>query len=202
MKKACGIALLAGGSGKRMGHVNKAELVYRNRTFAEHLYEMMQKSGMPGYVSVGRYEQSVPENFTVVPDIPDITNGVPAGPMGGIYACLTRAEADGLDGLIFCPCDAPLFSGRVIEKLADITKDDVDAVVFKTEDGRLQTTFGYYAVSGLPVMRRDLERGKSKLIRYLQEVNCRIVSAADCGLEDHLFMNVNTMEDYRKLQTL
>ena len=122
--------------------------------------------------------------------------------MGGIYACLKKAEEDGLDGLLFCPCDAPFYSGRIMEKMLTQIDHASDAVVFRTTDGRLQTTFGYYSVSGLPVMKADLERGRYKLLRYLEEVNSKIVSASACGLEDRLFMNVNTIEDYQNLNTL
>ena len=214
-----GAAVLAGGSGRRMGKVNKAQLIYQGQTFAGHLYDELRALDMPVYVSVASYQQEVPEGFVTVPDFAigthaavdtDIDEGRHksvcvgaagryAGPMGGICSCLVKAREDGLDGLFFCPCDAPLFDRKVIERLADHIGAEDDAVIWKTADGRLQTAFGYYSVSALPVMERDLEKGLYKLVKYLEEVSCRIISTGENGLSDSFFVNINTEEDYRNL---
>ena len=49
MDRKYGCAVLAGGAGSRIGHVNKAELEYRGQTFAESIMAEMEETGMPCY---------------------------------------------------------------------------------------------------------------------------------------------------------
>lgn len=70
---------------------------------------------------------------------------------------------------------------------------------WKTADGRLQTTFGWYSVNCISVMRQDIESSKYKLLRSIDKLRCRVIDAADAGLDDSVFKNVNHPEDYLDL---
>ena len=137
--------MLAGGSGKRMGGCNKANLEYDKRTFAERIAHELTETGMPCYLSEAVYEQQIPDRWVLVKDMVSEPDGSYVGPIGGIYSCLRRAAADGLDGLFFVPCDAPFFRSALIRKMMEIPDaGNADAVIWATGDGRLQTTFGWY----------------------------------------------------------
>lgn len=47
MKENCGIVILSGGSGRRMGYVNKADLDYHGRSFAGQIMEELSGLGLP-----------------------------------------------------------------------------------------------------------------------------------------------------------
>jgi len=214
-----GCALLAGGEGKRLGGVNKAQLLVpekppcsdpaevlqekeRAETLLTRTARILSGTGLPCYLSVAAYEMAAPEGWTTVDDRDYLTGLLPdggfAGPMGGIYACLRRAREDGLDGLFFVPCDAPGFEADVIEKMLPSVKDDAppDIMVWQTPDGRDQMTFAYYAVSCLPVIEKQLAAGRYRL-RGLLEEGIRFVRllTTEEGLPEERFRNLNTLED-------
>ena len=194
-----GCAMLAGGAGSRMGHVNKASLEYGGKTFAECIMAEMSSLGMPCYLSLANYLQNAPEGWVPVRDHVTGRDGGYIGPVGGIYSCLRQAAADGLDGLFFAPCDAPLFTSEIPRKLCEHIDPDTDAAIWRTSDGKLQTTFGWYSVRCIPAMKEDIENSKYKIVRTLGRIRCRITDTAEAGLEDGLFSNINSPEDYLEL---
>ena len=121
------------------------------------------------------------------------------GPMGGIYSCLKKASEDGLDGLFFVPCDAPLYTSEVTLKLCGYIDHEIDVVLWKTADGRLQTTFGWYSVRCMSALEEDIAGAGYKILKTLDKVRCKAVDTADANLEDKLFININNMKDYEEL---
>lgn len=191
--------MLAGGAGSRMGGRNKARLEYDSKTFGERIASEMSGTGMPCYMSVASYDQTLPYGWTAVSDCVTDADGGFVGPMGGIYSCLKRACDDGLDGLFFVPCDAPFYASEVTLKLCDYIRPETDAVLWKTADGRLQTAFGWYSVSCLPALKEDIAGAGYKILKTLDKVRCRIIDTADAGLEDRLFRNINSIKDYGEM---
>ena len=72
-------------------------------------------------------------------------------------------------------------------------------VLWKTADGRLQTTFGWYSVRCLPALEEDIACAGYKILKTLDKVRCKAVDTADANLEDKLFININNMKDYEEL---
>ena len=198
---SCGCALLAGGMGIRMGGMNKAKLEYDRMTFAERIESELSGTGMPCYLSVAAYDQKVPDGWTQVRDCVTDCEGKHIGPMGGIYSCLKQADRDGLKGLFFVPCDAPLYDSAVTLKLSGYIGPDNDAVLWRTADGRLQTAFGWYSVRCLPVIEEDIAGSGYKILKTLEKLRVRTADTAEAGLDDRLFTNINNMDDYESLQT-
>lgn len=194
-----GCALLAGGSGSRMGGKNKAELEYGRQTFRERIASELAGTGMPCYLSVAVYDQEVPFGWTPVKDCVTDPEGKYIGPMGGIYSCLKKASEDGLDGLFFVPCDAPLYTSEVTLKLCGYIDHEIDGVLWKTADGRLQTTFGWYSVRCMSALEEDIAGAGYKILKTLDKVRFKVVDTADANLEDKLFININNMKDYEEL---
>ena len=139
-KYAC--VILAGGKGSRMGGINKARLRYKGASFYSRIGAELEKTGLPIYISVATYDQSVHDGWVIVKDIVKDENGSYIGPLGGIYSCLVKAGEEGLEGLFFAPCDAPNYDSSIIRKLAEHIDDETDAVIFSNSEGRLQTVFG------------------------------------------------------------
>ena len=196
-----GCALLAGGEGKRLGGVNKAQLLVPKEcaeTLLARTARILSGIGLPCYLSVAAYEMDAPEGWAVVDDRDYLPGLLPdsgfAGPMGGIYSCLRKAQEDGLDGLFFVPCDAPGFEADVIGKMLPYLQSDI--MVWQTPDGRDQMTFAYYAVGCLPAIEKQLAAGRYRL-RGLLEEGIRFVRllTTEEGLQEERFRNLNTLED-------
>ena len=203
VNKRSGCAVLAGGAGKRMGKLNKAELNFGGQSFLTGICSEFEKAGFQGYISVANYDQKAPEGWLLVKDSVTGAEGEFIGPIGGICSCLIQAEKDGLDGVFFAPCDAPFYSSGIISVLADeIDRDaECDAVLLKTPDGRLQTTFGWYSVRCIDAFQEDALNGKYKILKTMEKLRCRVVSSRDAGFDDKCFMNVNNLKDYSKIST-
>lgn len=199
MIRRSGCAVLAGGAGRRMGGINKAALEYEGKPFLEHICSETGKSGMQCYLSAANYEQDLPDGWRLVKDAVTGPDGDYVGPVGGIYSCLVQAEKEGLDGVFFCPCDAPFFKVTVHEKLAELIDEDTDVVCWRTADGKVQTTFGWYSVRCIPAFREDTLSGKYKILRTMDKLRCRISDTEDSGIDERCFMNVNSPDDYRRL---
>lgn len=198
-RKKYGCALLAGGRGSRMGRVNKADLEYRESTFAECIENELEKTGIPCFLSSAAYEQEAPEGWHLVKDCVTGDDGQYIGPMGGIYSCLLSAKHQGLEGLFFAPCDAPFYTSDAVSKLVEYIGKEDHLVCWRTDEGRLQMTFGWYSVRCLEQMASDIEKGYYKLACLLDELPCRIVDASAAGLDSSVFRNINNYEEYLAL---
>ena len=182
-----------------MGGINKAALQYKGEAFSQIIAAELEKTGMPCYLSLAAYDHEVPEGWNAVSDSIFDPGGNGAGPMGGICSCLQIAKQDDLEGLYSVPCDAPFFSIREIRLLEENLDEETDAVCWRTSDGRIQTAFGWYSVRCADVFSRDIKEGKLKLIRSLEQLRFRVVNTNDHGLDDLIFTNINTAEDYRSI---
>lgn len=196
-----GCAVLAGGAGKRMGKLNKAELNLDGQSFLTGICSEFEKAGFRGYVSVANYDQKAPEGWILVKDSVTGPKGEFIGPTGGICSCLKQAEKDGLEGLFFAPCDAPFYSSGLIRVLADEIDRDAgcDAVIVKTPDGKLQTTFGWYSVRCIDAFQEDALSGKYKILKTLEKLRSKFVSSRDAGIDEKCFLNINSVDDYSKI---
>lgn len=116
------------------------------------------------------------------------------------YGCAMLAG--GLDGLFFAPCDAPAFDAFAVTEMKKHISDDADAVCWRTPDGRIQSTFGFYSVSCLDKMRESAEAGKYKLSLFIESVSSSIIDTADCKIDEKYFRNINYAEDYRELRNM
>lgn len=194
-----GSALLAGGRGSRMGGVNKAELGYMGRSFAVRIAGELERTGFPCYMSIAEYDQALPEGWTAVKDEVTDSDVKHIGPMGGIYSCLKRAEADGLNGMFFAPCDAPFFRREIIERLAGSINEETEAACWRTSDGRIQTTFGWYSVKLIPILEEDIRNHHFKILKSIEKSKMITIDTRDYGIEEKMFLNINTEADYARI---
>ncbi|MGN1388331.1 MAG: gephyrin-like molybdotransferase Glp [Bulleidia sp.] len=194
-----GYALLAGGAGTRLGCISKAEISFNGKTFLDHICSEMEKAGRPCYLSLANYKLDPRAGWRIVKDTIRDRNGRFAGPIGGIYSCLKQASADGLEGLFFAPCDAPFYKLEISDKLLDFMDDHHGAFLWRTENGRIQTTFGWYSVSILPAMEEEMVKENYKLASLAEKIHAEIIEAEDAGLDQRLFENINTRGSYRKI---
>lgn len=131
MDRHYGCAVLAGGAGRRMEKLNKAELNLAGRSFLNSICSEFEKAGFKGYISIANYDQEVPEGWLSVRDTVTGINSEFVGPIGGICSCLKQAEKDGLDGLFFAPCDAPYVLDYVRTIVIDTAVFSLDENIFR-----------------------------------------------------------------------
>ena len=184
MKTGC--LILAGGKSSRMGR-QKSSLKINGMTFLEYLAEELSGYGEV-LVSVDRFDR---HKEILIPMIEDLYPD--HGPMGGIYSAFA---AGNFDRLLTVPCDVPLFSGELAEKLCELSDEDADAVIMRTKDGRIHPLCGMYQRSCLPVLRECLEKRE---LRMMQALGKLYVIFAEAGEDSWQLQNINTPEEYRLL---
>jgi len=184
--------LLAGGTGKRMGGVEKGLLCkYGKKTLAENGCEILRPVTNQIIVSANTtgYE------FLNIPIYSDIIPN--CGPLGGIITGLSFSKTK---WNIILATDIPLVPSELFSLLLKNTNGS--SVVLPEHNGILQTVCGLYSTSCLPVLKQCLSRNIQKMkdvVSLCRFQKIKIPNAVSWNSE-HLFWNVNTPEDWKNIQ--
>lgn len=186
--------ILAGGASSRMG-TDKASLVLGRETFVERIGVALRSIAKSIYV-VSSHHSSAEFRLPVVPDIHRNR-----GAMGGLHAALSHTEAD---WIAVVSCDLPFVTAPLFERLTSLSQQDFDAVAPIQSDGRPQPLCALYRTSTcLEVVNALISARELKPRELLSRVRTRWVSfeeLSDLEDSDRLFTNVNTPEDYERIQ--
>lgn len=194
MEKRSGCMIFAGGTGRRLGNVNKARLNYNDTTFGTKILSEAEKLGIPCFISAAAYPWEQSTRWELVQDeIKDEKNQF-IGPTGGLFTCLKRAKGKNLSGLYTIPCDMPFFRKEQIERMADAGNND--AVIWQTRDGRIHPVCGFYKVSCLPYIEKMIRRRNYRLRDLFAGISVKICRTDEVHMPDSWFANINQPEDY------
>ena len=188
--------IIAGGASRRMG-VDKAALEIGGRTIIEIAAHALSKI-CEGRISIA----GGPRNFA--PSLPAYTDEVPElGPLSGLRTALSNGNSEWVAVL---SCDMPFVTTEVFEQLASITEIGADAVVPVQPDGLTQPLCALYRRSAVYSVDKDLIEGEDRSMRaLLSHIHVRYVSFStfkDLPNSEHLFVNINTPDDYEKVKNL
>ncbi len=192
-----GAVLLAGGQGRRMGGVSKAELTVEGEPFHRRLIGELEGLGGPVFYSAGAYPPPGDLTIPVIRDLPLSEDGRPAGPLGGMISCFRQTECG---WLLFAACDLPFFHRELGEMLLARRTGREEALIWRTRDGRLQPLCGLYSRACLPVMEQCVKAGDRRLLSFLSRVSCRVADTEEEGIPDYWFMNVNSPEGLERAE--
>ena len=199
--------ILVGGASSRM-KTNKAALRLGEMTFAERAVTALQKITERRIYFVTGGNQTDGTNKFLPPDIPRITDVFPnKAAIGGIYTALTHSKNK---WAAILACDFPLVTKELFARLAKITESvdaNVSAIVPTQPDGRVQPLCALYRVEPCLIAAKHLL--KSEEIPSAGElsvnVNTRFVSImelSDLRGSENFFSNVNTPEDFLRVQSI
>jgi molybdopterin-guanine dinucleotide biosynthesis protein A len=186
-------AILVGGQARRFGGRDKSRLVVQGRTIIVRQVELLQR--VAGRVfAVGH----TPERFEdlSLPVVADVLPG--AGALGGILTALESCDAD---RVLVVACDLPFLTEALLRALLTLA-DDGDAAWVETGRGPEPLIACYRQTARAPI-RAAIEEGQLKAAELAQRLTIRPLSGealAECGAPDLLLRNLNTPEDYAKVQ--
>ena len=190
--------ILMGGRGRRMGYVDKGQLIYRGRTFLNRIKDELLPLGLPCVISTADRENLTGEDGTIyVKDIPKLPDGSGAGPMGGIWSCFQKT---GAEGFFTVSCDMPLFRREMFLALMDRVRPEYDAVLWRTRDGRIQPMCGYYSRACLFSLTKSIRERNYQMTRFLSQLNCLVVDTSLEHIPDYWFTNVNSPDALETLK--
>ena len=201
MRHGWGSVILSGGQGRRMGGIDKGGLDFKGVSFRGHIQKQLQALGIPSYLSRACYAGNGDREggLEVIEDAVKGAEGEWIGPMGGIWSCF---QSTGLEGLFFVSCDMPLFRKEMAAILMERWEPGVDAVLWRTRDGRIQPICGFYADTCLEALGDTIRRGNYRLMKFLNAVRCIVVDTSEAHIPDIWFANVNSPSAYRSLGEL
>ena len=123
------------------------------------------------------------------------------GPLGGLYTVLQQLKAE--DEWIFVTaCDVPelteSIAGSLFQMSADAYGQEYDCIVYQDSRGRVHPLCGLYRRSLLPVLQQMFRYEDYKMMNLLVRSRCLVVQAAELGISDASFANINTPNDNKR----
>jgi molybdenum cofactor cytidylyltransferase len=184
--------ILAAGRGVRVGGP-KALLLWRGRTFLEHVADIHRQAGLEAVVTVVGAEA---ERVRVMADAAGIGCALNAryedGMLSSLLCGLARAEADGADAIVVHPVDHPRVAVATVRRVADALRKSAVIAVPSLEDRRGHPTG--FARAAWPALRSmAAERGARGVLHDHPDWVVHV--PGDPGCRD----GVNTPEDYERL---
>ena len=185
-----GSLILAGGQGKRMGGIPKANLTCGDTTFLSILQRTLDFLS-PTYLSANDRELSIDSGLELVMDrIPG------CGPIGGIYSALCICECE---ALLVVPCDMPFFSEELARLL--LNEHGGEPVLYLQDwEGREYPLCGIYTKECISILEKMLERKDYRMRQVAKEAGGRILQVEKPQADPASFWNINTPADYERVK--
>ena len=195
--------ILAGGRGSRMGGADKGLQNFNGVPLA--LYTLLRLSPQVGEVMINANRNlSVYESFGV-PVWPDAAGlGEYSGPLAGFLTGMERCETP---YLLTVPCDTPLFSEHLVERLAQaMAQEDADIAVVSApeKDGQLraQPVFCLLRTRLLESLMLFTTSGGRKIDAWTAQHKTVLVPFNLAGDDPRSFFNANTLAELHQLEAL
>lgn len=188
--------ILIGGRSTRFGR-DKALAQFGGRKMVDRIADAVRGALPDGKIRLVAANDT--QGFSLDSGFPFIFDLYPErGPLGGLHAALAYAQSEWLLALA---CDFPLITNELIERLSSKIRDDVDAVVPRQADGRLQPLCAFYRAAPLLKIVEDIledDRPTPPLRSLTEKVRTRIVEfdeISDLAGSENFFFNANTPDD-------
>lgn len=190
-------AVLAGGRSTRLQRDKTKMYMHNNGVdMLHHTYACLHAIIQNCWV-VCRKGQSVAD----LPCINDVYENV--GPIAGIVAALTHAEAMDCKAVMAISCDLPLMQPAIIKRLLDTwmaTQQSQLTAFFNRRTCKLEMLAAIYGINALPLFKQAIAEGHYKLNAIIPWAKTTVVFT-DAETEVALF-NVNTPEDLGMAQAM
>jgi molybdopterin-guanine dinucleotide biosynthesis protein A len=183
--------VLAGGRGRRMGGQDKGLIRFKGRPLVGYALEALDSVAAHILINANRNREAYARfGYPVISDRTDTYDG----PLAGLLSAMRAAETP---YVLTVPCDSPLVTGRLLERLCRVmaetgaelcTAHDGERLhpVFLLAERRLVDSLERYLASGQ--RKTDLWLGQNRLI------------LADFSDHPELFANINTPEELAALE--
>jgi len=186
-------AIIAGGQARRFGGRDKCRLEVDGRAIIVRQIEVLRRVTSSILIVASQTERFADLGLRVHPDLV-----ADAGAMGGIYTALEAAPAD---RVLVVACDLPFLNVEVLERLVDLAAEG-DGAWVRSPRG-VEPLLACYRRSARSVLRQEIEAGRLTLHDLESALRMRALEGAAlaaCGPVDRLITNINSPEDYARVQ--
>jgi molybdopterin-guanine dinucleotide biosynthesis protein A len=182
--------ILAGGTGRRMGGVDKGLLAFNGAPMAMRVLERLRPQ--VGSVLINANRELEEWKRFGLPVVADEIGGF-SGPLAGVHAGLL---ACGTPWLLTAPCDSPFLPLDLATRLtAAIVASGCDLAVARSA-GRLQPVFALLRRELLASLDKYLRADGHKMARWFEQIDFVPVDFDDAAA----FANINTPADLDELR--
>lgn len=185
--------VLAGGRAARLGGRDKGLIEVGGRALVDYAIAVLRQLTPRILISANRHRADYASRGW--PVLADALVDYP-GPLAGILTALEQLETE---RLLVMPCDAPLASPALLDRLVAAQDSQGGTACLARDSERLQPTFCLLKREVAPSLRRFLDAGERKTQIWLQSLAPVIV---DCSDHPDWFANVNTPEDLRRIEAM
>lgn len=178
--------ILAGGQGQRMGGRDKGLVEFRDRPMIGHTIELVRPYVDSLIISCNRNEpryQALADK-TVVDPLDDF-QGPLAGILAGLKACDTEL-------LLVLPCDTPLLSNEILERLLAAARAKPDHITVLAESGGLHPLHSVIPANLCADLEQWLSGGQRAVQRWMRNHPFQLVDISD--MSEQLY-NLNTQQE-------
>ena len=195
--------ILAGGRGSRMGGADKGLQNFNGVPLA--LHTLLRLAPQVGEVMINANRNLAAYESFGVPVWPDAAGlGDYSGPLAGFLTGLERCETP---YLLTVPCDTPLFSPDLVERLAQALERenaDIAVVAAPEEDGQLrpQPVFCLLRTRLLESLMLFTTSGGRKIDAWTAQHKTVLVPFNLPGDDARAFFNANTLAELHQLEAL
>lgn len=180
------VAILAGGSGSRIGG-DKPRRLLRGTRLLDRALTAARVAAAPVILVVRRPEQAEGFGGTVVLDTPGIE-----GPLAGLFSALTWATDAGANRVLTLPCDMPFLPEDLHSRLDQALTSDVGVAV-AASGGRLHPVCALWRTTAAVALVQRVCEGRLSLQGLSETVGRTVV---DWSVErGDPFININTAAD-------
>ena len=186
-------AIVAGGQARRFGGRDKSRLAVQGRSIIVRQVEVLQRVASEIFIvstQTGRYSDL---GLPVHPD-----RLASCGVLGAIYTALEVASAD---PVLVVACDLPFLDAGLLTLICERAAG-ADGAWVRTERG-VEPLLACYQRAAAPRLRARIDAGLLKAADIGETLAMIDVTATDVarfGVPDRLLTNVNTPDDYARVQ--
>ena len=183
--------ILAGGQGRRMGHVDKGLEIFRGKRLVDHVYERFAPQ-VGGIIINANQNHDAYKTFGVRVVSDAIGNF--AGPLAGLHAGLSVSRRPFLASV---PCDSPFLPEDLVERLmARLNESRAELAVARTGD-QPHPVFCLARRSVLEHLTNFLKGGGRKIDAWYASLDVIEVNFDDRA---EAFSNINTREELARFE--
>lgn len=193
------IIILCGGRGRRMGQ-DKGLMLLQDKPLIFHVLEtafkvadeiiivLRDKKQTEEYGKIIEKSDINLENIILCTDIIK-----EQGPLAGIYTGLMNVSSN---FALVVPCDSPFISRTFMEKILSYSRENIDAIVPKWSDGRVEPLHAVYNKDITSLIKARLEEGKRDVKSLLKILNVKYLSSEYLDKSGRSLLNLNRPEDF------
>ncbi|MEO1748482.1 MAG: molybdenum cofactor guanylyltransferase MobA [Pseudomonadota bacterium] len=188
-------AIIAGGLATRMGGVNKPLMMVGREPLIVHTFERLTPQVGATIVNANRnldgIAATLPTNTAIVKDDADFTG---RGPLIGLLACMSKAQAMNLPFIATAAADTPFFPKDLVDQLRAPTGEETIRVA--RHDGYRHPLFALWPTALGGALEAFLRKGETNKVMAFAQHHALI--EVDIEASGDPFFNVNDQQDLQQ----